>query len=458
VDRYRRDHLADATLLAHVRSSLANERIATADLLADLAEIDARKLYREAAYPSMLAWCVGELHLCEHAALKRIRAARIAREFPALFGAVADGRLHLTAVIELKPKLSQENLEELITAAAYRTQHGVRLMLAERFPRVIEGTAQTASCAATTCEPELAAQPVVRSAPEEEAPPLELSAPTPPAAPEVKFSGRGRLTPLSADVFDLHVMIRRGTREVLEHVQNLLGHAIPPGEVAEVLDRALRHYARHLEKRKFGATDRPRPSAALPTKATGRYIPAPVRQLVWERDGGRCTFESATGKRCDARHGLEFDHIVPVGRGGESTVDNLRLRCREHNQLEAERTYGAEFMKNKRNGARQSANGSAVPGAAPVPAGKREATSRPIANLRSEEDPARDGLRRDTLAALRVLGFRARDAERAAEFAMQDPGASLEGCVRAALAWLVQPQRRTTRPAEAAPDLTAMAS
>jgi hypothetical protein len=264
-----------------------------------------------------------------------------------------------------------------------------------------------------------------------EAPPLELSAPTPPAAPEVKFSGRGRLTPLSADVFDLQVMIRRGTREVLEHVQNLLGHAIPPGEVAEVVDRALRHYARHLEKRKFGATDRPRPGAAPAKKSGGRYIPAPVRQLVGERDGGRCTFESATGKRCDARHGLEFDHIVPVGRGGESTVDNLRLRCREHNQLEAERTYGAEFMKGKREQAREMRQAPATPTAV---------------------TDARDGLRRDTLAALRVLGFRARDAERAADFALATPDVTLEACVRAALAWLVQPQRRTTRPPESEPE------
>ncbi len=39
---------------------------------------------------------------------------------------------------------------------------------------------------------------------------------------------------------------------------------------------------------------------------------------------------------------------MPVARGGEATTDNLRLRCRAHNQYKAERTYGESFMRGKR--------------------------------------------------------------------------------------------------------------
>ncbi|HWV88895.1 MAG TPA: HNH endonuclease signature motif containing protein, partial [Burkholderiales bacterium] len=56
------------------------------------------------------------------------------------------------------------------------------------------------------------------------------------------------------------------------------------------------------------------------------------------------------GHRCASRDYLEYDHVVPVARGGTATVENLRLRCRAHNQLEAERVYGREFMKHKRKG------------------------------------------------------------------------------------------------------------
>jgi len=73
-----------------------------------------------------------------------------------------------------------------------------------------------------------------------------------------------------------------------------------------------------------------------------------VRRAVRARDGDRCTFVGDSGKRCGARKLLQFDHVDPVGRGGQATVENIRLRCRAHNQFEAERTYGADFMRHKR--------------------------------------------------------------------------------------------------------------
>jgi hypothetical protein len=59
---------------------------------------------------------------------------------------------------------------------------------------------------------------------------------------------------------------------------------------------------------------------------------------------------SDDGRRCTARKHIQFDHIEPVARGGEATVSNTRLLCRTHNQLEAERVYGTEFMRHKRAG------------------------------------------------------------------------------------------------------------
>ena len=86
-----------------------------------------------------------------------------------------------------------------------------------------------------------------------------------------------------------------------------------------------------------------------------RYIPAHVKRTVWERDQGQCTFVGDTGQRCESRKFLEYDHVDPVARGGQATVQGLRLRCRGHNQLEAERTFGAGFMNAKREEARRAA-------------------------------------------------------------------------------------------------------
>ncbi len=57
-----------------------------------------------------------------------------------------------------------------------------------------------------------------------------------------------------------------------------------------------------------------------------------------------------TGHRCNERARLEYDHIQPLARGGATSIDNLRLRCRAHNQYDAEQTFGAAFMQWKRAG------------------------------------------------------------------------------------------------------------
>ena len=108
---YSLSHLGDPELRHDLLSLIAQNRGTTATLLAHLAEFDARKLYLPAAYPSMFAYCVHELHLSEDAAYKRIQAARVARRFPDIFEAVADGRLHLTGLGLLAPYLTPENAD-----------------------------------------------------------------------------------------------------------------------------------------------------------------------------------------------------------------------------------------------------------------------------------------------------------------------------------------------------------
>jgi hypothetical protein len=144
----------------------------------------------------------------------------------------------------------------------------------------------------------------------------------------------------------------KSLHDKLRYAQALLSHRVAPGEVAEVLELALDALIAQLEKRKFAATDHPR---AQRKPAHGRHIPAEVKRRVQARDQGRCTYVSERGRRCDARRFLEYDHIEPVARGGRSTVENPRLRCRAHNQYEAECAFGSGFMHEKRERARRAA-------------------------------------------------------------------------------------------------------
>src|SRR5262245_46948115 len=115
-------HLSDDTLRRALLALVTEERIHTAQLLLHLAEFDPRGLHREDGYPSLFAYCVQVLHFSEDEAFKRIRAARAARRVPAILEEIAEGRLHLTAVLLLAPHLSPQNAEELLAEARHRTK------------------------------------------------------------------------------------------------------------------------------------------------------------------------------------------------------------------------------------------------------------------------------------------------------------------------------------------------
>ncbi len=68
-------------------------------------------------------------------------------------------------------------------------------------------------------------------------------------------------------------------------------------------------------------------------RASGRAIPAAVKRQVWQRDGGRCSYlDRRTGRRCNSRHLIEIDHILPYALGGGADPGNLRLVCHAHHR------------------------------------------------------------------------------------------------------------------------------
>lgn len=414
MQRFSRTHLSDLLLLQSAAANAGRERTATADFLADLGEIDARKLYVPAGYPSLYAFCLGELHLSEDAACKRIAVARTARRFPAIFEAVARGRLHLSALVLLAPHLVETSASSLLAAASHKCKAEVEKLLAERFPRsdVLSWVAPSS--------PQVAA----------------LSAPGRIGAPQVAAprDERPATRPLSGQTIAVQFTFGRGAQDKLRRAQELLSHQIPSGDLAQIFERALDALIPELEKRKFAATANPRPARGRPS-ANPRHIPARVKRAVWERDGGRCTFTSEDGHRCEATKRLEFDHVVEVARGGEATVDGIRLLCRAHNQHAAERTFGPEFMRRKRIAAaeaRASARG--------------RTGCKPMAEAACAEEEQEDG---DVVPWLRALGFGAAEARRAAARCDGMDDASLEERVRAALTCFRVGGTRVSSPAPA---------
>src|SRR3954466_11640517 len=123
-------HISDADLLTTTAQLAERERHTTADLIAALMEIDARKLYLGEGCSSLFVYCTRVLHLSEHAAYGRIEAARAARRFPAILELLAEGALTLTAVTLLAPHLTSDNAADVLAAARFKTKREVEEIVA----------------------------------------------------------------------------------------------------------------------------------------------------------------------------------------------------------------------------------------------------------------------------------------------------------------------------------------
>ncbi len=66
------------------------------------------------------------------------------------------------------------------------------------------------------------------------------------------------------------------------------------------------------------------------TSARRERIPDDVRVLVWTRDGGRCV-------RCGAEDDLQFDHVIPVAKGGGNAHGNIQILCGNCNRAKSDR-------------------------------------------------------------------------------------------------------------------------
>jgi len=59
------------------------------------------------------------------------------------------------------------------------------------------------------------------------------------------------------------------------------------------------------------------------------HIPERVRHEVWRRDQGRCV-------KCGSQQNLEYDHIIPVSKGGSNTARNIQLLCEGCNRKKSD--------------------------------------------------------------------------------------------------------------------------
>ena len=378
----------DGALVSAATRLAAEGRQGTADLIALLAVLEARKLYAGEGYSSMFRFCVARLRLSEEEAYYRIAVGRIALRLPVVLERLRDGTLTLTNAALLRKHLTEENQAQLLRAVEGRSKREVQRVVAglaprpdvrpslrklsapraARLPTAEDREAAAAAPPSVTGEDgaRVMAEPPARAtqgrlAAAEATPSLPLPSKVEAAAPESAVDARlpspvpsrssprsalapppapaahrpAEIQPLAPTRYSLHVTIPEETHDKLRRAQDLLRHAVPDGDLAAVLDRAVTLLVKHLETAKFAARNpreppaqrpaardasaRPRRQGPAPAPAPGtgeppwsaaappghsarppgpvraqppvsrppsRYIPAAVRRAVWRRDQG----------------------------------------------------------------------------------------------------------------------------------------------------------------------------
>ena len=137
----------------------------------------------------------------------------------------------------------------------------------------------------------------------------------------------------------------------------LLSNRLRRVTFSSVFGAVLRDYLeRHSPKRRQERREA-KQIAREPAQAEGAPIVDPreeprrpaispqIRDAVFLRDQGRCTYVGADGHRCSETLALHIDHIQPIARDGTGEIENLRLLCSQHNQLEARRVFGERKVR-----------------------------------------------------------------------------------------------------------------
>ncbi|MBI4224272.1 MAG: hypothetical protein HY609_05010, partial [Deltaproteobacteria bacterium] len=261
-------------LVADLKQMVAEERRLLIEVLHHLQEVEDRRLYLERGYSTLFAFATEELGYSEAAANRRIQAVRLMRELPEVEEKVKTGKLSLSVASQVQSFFRQEEKKR---KGPISTSEKRDLVLQ------LEGTS------ARSCEKKIAQ-----------------------IAPEIK-KPREKARPLTEATTLIQFVADKEMMEGIEKLKPLLAHGNPEGRLALLFKKLV---SLGLEKwdpvqraaRRRKKVSKPNKNSTPTSESKSRYVPAAVRDEVWERDKGQCRYQDpVTGRACGSRHGLQLD-------------------------------------------------------------------------------------------------------------------------------------------------------
>ena len=376
--------LSDQTLLSRIKTLRHRERSLTLKVVLHLDEIERRRLHLGLGYSSLFNYCLRHLKYSASAAGRRIQTARCIRRFPEVYDLLERGEVNLSTVSLIAPVLSAENKETLLMGIPHKSQREVEMLVAGYRSPVAFRDRVRPVCVAV---PRSSGTPSRMVACEKSGYSRSGSGKKPnfaPAGDSVPGNGSANgnaSLPATRLERKLHIqfLASEAFMKKYEEASSLLSNRHANGSFETVFESLIDEFLerrsprRRQERRRAGrkrraeqnptngpATTKVAPKKSAPkngmfkrktqpspgaTHERSRHIPAALRDQVFARDGGRCTYVGTTGRRCGSTRHLQIDHLTPFARGGPNNAGNLRVLCAEHNRLDAERSFGTDHMK-----------------------------------------------------------------------------------------------------------------
>jgi 5-methylcytosine-specific restriction endonuclease McrA len=329
--------LTDTELLSNTQTLRLKEKKILLELLLHIQEIDERKLYRDSGYSSLFVYLTDKLSYSAGAACRRMQLARGIKKYPEVYAALEAGNLTFYGAVLIVKCTEIEDINELIARCAGKSGKEIEVLTAPR------------------SAPSVSKKESIRPVRVSKKSYLKAKTDLEPSLFDGGSMGDQKLNTTTVEVplekelcYDVTHQVDEEFMELYLEIKALVGGR----DMKSVLKKVMKEYVvqkspkerqKRREQRKAKRT-----AVALekaPKAKRSRYIPIEMRDLVFLGDEGRCTYVSEDGTRCACKEGLEVDHISPFALHGEHELSNLRLLCKTHNLLEAERVFGRVYIE-----------------------------------------------------------------------------------------------------------------
>jgi len=306
-------------ILRRLDSLNDRERRLKVRILLYLREIDRRKIYLEEGYPSMFSFCTEHMRYSESTAVRRIKAERALGRSKRVIPMLLSGEMTVTGLSKIESICKPDNTEKILEQAAGCSCRELDLLRARHNPQ--------------EPSPERVKPVFVKT---------ELKVKENDKTGR-KLTANAEGASVLEEKYRLDFMVGADSMKKINRAKELLSTKYPEGvKLENLFDELLNSY---LEKNDPENSETPHGDIKTDNSKHTRHIPQKVRDFIYKRDGGRCTFKGRKGRRCNSRWNLQIDHIVPYGKGGDRSPENLRLLCARHNRVMAEKEYGRDKIR-----------------------------------------------------------------------------------------------------------------